>query len=107
MNTPKTTIPNEQGITQIFFEKQVQAFCPLGKDYYTAVMRVVMTPDKEIMDYCETDSFIKSLGGKDLIIEDLVFELYQHIKQYKPKCLKVSARAESNTHFPVIVTKEG
>ena len=99
-------IPNEQGITQIFFEKQVQAFCPLGNDYYTAVMRVVMAPGNEIMDYCETDNFIKSLGGKDLIIEDLVFELYQHIMQYKPKYLKVSAKAESNSHFPVVVTKE-
>lgn len=106
MNTPKTTISNDKGITQIFFEKPVQAFCPLGNDFYTAVMRVVMTPGEQIMNYCDTDKFIKSLGGKELIIEDLVNEVYQHIVQYKPKYLKVSAKAESNSHFPVIVTKE-
>lgn len=101
-----TGIPNVQGITQIFFEKSVQAFCPLGNDYYTAVMRVVMTPGDEYMDYCNTDKFIKSLGGKRLIIEDLVAKVYENIMQYKPKYLKVSAKAESNSHFPVIVTKE-
>lgn len=102
----RNSIPNKQGITQIFFERQVQAFCPMGNDYYTAVVRVVMEPSNEIMDYCDTDNYIKSLGGKNLIIEDLVNEVFEHIEQYKPKYLRVSAKAESNVHFPVIVTKE-
>jgi NADPH-dependent 7-cyano-7-deazaguanine reductase QueF len=100
------SIQNTQEVTQIYFESQVQAFCPLANDYYNASIRVAMTPDKEIMDYCETDKFIKSLGGKHLIIEDLVAVIYKNILQYKPKYLKVSVRAESSTHFPVIVTKE-
>lgn len=100
------SIENKQGITSITFEKQVQAYCPMGNDYYTASVRVVMIPGKQIMDYCETDTFIKSLGGKSLIIEDLVNEIYENVKQYNPKHLKVSAKAESNSHFPVIVTKE-
>lgn len=100
------SIQNTQGITRITFERQVQAFCPLGDDYYTANIHVVMEPDKKIMDYCHTDNFIKSLGGNSLIIEDLVNSVFEHIKLYKPKYLKVSAKAESNVHFPVIVTKE-
>lgn len=100
------SIENTQKITRITFEQKVQAYCPMGGDFYTADVRVVMVPDKEIMDYCETDKFIKSLGGKSLIIEDLVNEVFENIKQYKPKYLKVSASAESNVHFPVIVTKE-
>lgn len=100
------SIPNKQGITQICFERQVQAFCPMGDDYYTASIRVVFAPSDTIMDYCETDNFIKALGGQSLIIEDLVSNVFDHIKLYKPKYLKVSAKAESNVHFPVIVTKE-
>lgn len=100
------SIQNTQKITRITFERQVQAYCPMGEDYYTANIHVVMEPDNEIMDYCETDKFIKDLGGKSLIIEDLVNAVYDNVKQYKPKHLKVSAKAESNVHFPVIVTKE-
>jgi len=98
-------IKNTQGITAIDFESQVQAFCPLGNDFYTAKIYVNMEPDKNIMDYCDTDKFIKSLGGKTLIIEDLVASIFDHIKQYEPKYLEVSAYAESNVHFPVTVTK--
>lgn len=99
-------IKNTQGITSIEFEQKVQAFCPMGADYYTATIYVEMDPDENIMDYCETTNFIKSLGGKELIIEELVAVVFDHIKQYKPKYLKVSAYAESNVHFPVTVTKE-
>lgn len=99
-------VENKQGITRIEFEKPVQAFCPLVNDYYTATIYVTMEPDKVIMDYCDTDKFIKSLGGKHLIIEDLVATVFEHVKQYEPKRLKVTAVAESNVHFPVAVTKE-
>lgn len=100
------SIENTQGITSIEFERRVQAFCPLGQDYYTATIIVYLEPDKNIMDYCHTDEFIKSLGGKHLIIEDLIKEVFDHIKKYEPKYLRVSAEAESNVHFPVTVTKE-
>lgn len=99
-------VENTQGITSIEFERQVQAFCPLGNDYYTARIIVYLEPDKNIMDYCHTDSFIKSLGGTSLIIEDLVKKVFDHIDKYDPKYLRVSAEAESNVHFPVTVTIE-
>ena len=98
-------IKNTQGITTIEFEQKVQAFCPIGKDYYTATIYVVMEPDENIMDYCKTTDFIKSLGGKSLIIEDLVKVVFDAIKEYEPMHLEVSAYAESNVHFPVTVTK--
>lgn len=99
-------IQNKYGITSIKFAREIQAYCPLGRDYYTATIYVDMQPAEMIMDYCHTDKFIKSLGGQRLIIEDLVARVYNHIKQYEPKHLSVSAEAKSNTHFPVIVTKE-
>ena len=99
-------IENKHGITSIEFEREIQAFCPMGNDYYTATINVCMEPGEKIMDYCETDEFIKSLGGKSLIIEDLVATIYTHIIKCNPKHLSVSADAKSNVHFPVVVTKD-
>lgn len=100
-------IDNSMGITEIYFEKEVQAYCPLGKDFYTAELCVTFTPDEKIMDYCETDNFIKGLSGKSLIIEDLVEKVYEHIQdEIYPAHLQVTAKAKSNSHFYVEVTKE-
>ena len=99
-------IENKQGITNIEFEMTIQAYCPLGKELYNAEVYVSMDPNEKIMDYCHTTKFIRDLGGERFIIEDLVAEIFEHIKtNYDPKELYVSVHAETNSHFPVTVTK--
>lgn len=87
------------------FEREIQAFCPLGNDYYTCNIVIYFEPKDEIFDFCEIDSFIKSLGGSKMIIEELVNAIYARLCQYRPKDLTVSGETKSNTHFPVTVTK--
>ena len=97
---------NTQGITSITGTKRLSLFCPLGKDYYTADITIDFAPDKTIMDYCELDDYLNQQSGLSLIIEDLIDVVYNHLQEeYKPKLLRVSVKAYSNTHMDVEVTK--
>lgn len=96
---------NKQGITRIALEREIQAFCPLGNDFYTARIEVVFAPGERIMDYCEADKYILGLSGEVLIIEDLVKKVFDYFVDYADGKLEVTAHAKSNTHFPVSVTK--
>ena len=87
------------------FEREIQAYCPLGNDYYTCEVSVSFEAADEIFDFCEIDEFIKSLGGSRMIIEELVNTIYDRLSKYNPKELLVYGKAKSNTHFPVTVTK--
>lgn len=96
---------NTYEITAYEFEREIQAFCPLGKDFYTCNIKVTLNPADEIFDFCEVDNFIKGLGGKNAIIEELVAEVHAFMKKFNPHFLEVQGIAKSNTHFPVTVTK--
>lgn len=87
------------------FEREIQAYCPLGKDYYTCKIRVFFEANEEIFDFCVIDDYIKSLGGSRMIIEELVTAVYDRLSEYKPLSLTVNGEAKSNIHFPVTVSK--
>ena len=96
---------NKYGITSYDFEREIQAFCPLGQDYYTCKIVVTFSPDEMLFDFCEIDKFIQSLSGQNAIIEELVNGVYENLMKYEPRTLTVKGIAKSNTHFDVTVTK--
>nr|DAG27895.1 MAG TPA: archeaosine synthase [Caudoviricetes sp.] len=97
-----------QGISRVTFDKTLTVYCPLGHDYYTAHIIVQFAPGTVMMDYLDEEEFFNNyIQGQNLIIEDVVDRVYQHLQdEYKPKYLKVSVRAENAKHFPVTVEKE-
>lgn len=101
-----SNITNYQGITDIRFTKELRLYCPMGKDMYTAHVHVQFSPDKEIMDYCETNRFLDEMNQGAFIIEDAIKVIYDHIENsIHPLTLEVSITAESAAHMPVMVTK--
>ena len=96
---------NTYGISLYEFEREIQAFCPLGNDYYTCNIKVAFVPKDMLFDFCVIDKFIQSLSGNYAIIEKLVESVYAEMFKYNPEYLEVKGEAKSNTHFPVTVTK--
>lgn len=96
-----------QGISEVSFSKTITVYCPLGRDYYTATIEVLFSPDEWMMDYIDVDKFIHSIQGQTLIIEDVVDKVYSHlIEEYSPKYVEVTLYAENAAHFPVVVKKK-
>lgn len=102
-------IENAQGITKIEYSTRSHNFCPIGKDWYTSNIKVVIEPDKQIPDYIELDEYIKDfVDSKHIIIEEVVNSVFTHIKkQYNPKYMIVTNTVTDAAHSPVTVTKEG
>jgi len=102
-----SSFANAQKITEIAFSQNIQCFCPLGNDWYTNQLEVTFTPSDIIPDYCDVDDFTRSLGGKALIIEDVVNAVYEYIvSNYNPVNLCVVSKVNDAKHMPVIVTKK-
>lgn len=101
-----SNIINTQGINNIRFNKDIQLYCPMGKDIYFAHIDVQIVPGEEIMDYCETNEFIQKMDKAPYIIEDAVNVIYKHIEAaIKPRDLVVKIWAQSRVHMPVEVVK--
>ena len=101
-------IENTYGMLEVTFTKQISAYCPIGKDYYTAKIGVLYKTNDILVDYCKADEFLNGLGGEEAIVEELVTNIYDYFKHYAVEdSLRVTVHAESNTHFPVTVTKIG
>ena len=97
-------LKNTYNISEISFEKEISAFCPIGKDYYQANIYVSIEPNENLFDFIDADRFVCSLAGKEAIVEKLVSDVFDYFKKYA-KDLTVTVDAKSNTHFPVSVTK--
>lgn len=98
---------NTMEITEIEFEKHVQAFCPLGKAYCTYELTVTIHPNLWIPDYCELEAFLNKMAGGTMTIEECVDQVYGHIwLVYRPHHLVVSLYCGDAVHFPVTVTKD-
>jgi len=99
--------PHTQGIKSVAFDKTITVYCPLGNDFYTAQLLVEFHPNEWMMDYIDVDRFIQTMQGRNLIIEDVVKELHDHLTtEYSPYYVKVTCYATNAAHFPVTVIKE-
>ena len=98
-------IENTQYITAIEADKRICLYCPIGKDYYTAVVNIKFIPNEYYMDYIKLDQFLNRLSGLSLTIEDATRDIYDELQSYRPSKAKVMIEAFSNTHLHVKVTK--
>lgn len=95
-----------KGINEMYFTVPVTPFCPLGPNYYRALVEVSIELKDTIVDFLDLeDYFKKELNGKSLTTEDLTIEVFNKLNEvYKPMHLKVTSH--SNSHFDLSVTKE-
>lgn len=98
-------ISNTQSISVIEADKRISLYCPIGKDYYTADVKIKFLPNAFYMDYIDLDQFLNNMGGSNLTIEEAIEQIYNELQRYMPKKVSVTIEAFSNTHLHVIVTK--
>ncbi len=98
---------NKQGITEINMYQNIQAYCPLGDEYYTNEVSMHMTGMKVIPDYCDLDKFLRGLAGSKMIIEDVVATIFDKLdKDCQPEHLVVTSLVHDAIHLDVTVSKE-
>ena len=98
---------NTMGIGKIAFSVNIQAYCPLGKDWYTNKVLVEFYPNEVIPDYCEVEKELRAMAGQELTVEGCVAQVFDHLAEtYKPNRLLVKSYADDAVHFPVEVMKE-
>lgn len=98
---------NTMGITNIKMFANLQAFCTIGKAFFTASMTIELTPGEIIPDYIEVEDYIRALSGQTLLIEDCVDLVFNYVTEnYKPLKLVVSAHTGDAKHMPVTVEKQ-
>lgn len=98
-------IANTQRVDLIEADKRICLYCPIGKDYYTAVVNIKFIPNEYYMDYIDLDQYLNRLSGLSLTIEDAASDIYDELQSYKPAKAEVTIEAFSNTHLHVKVTK--
>lgn len=96
---------NTYKVSEIKNYHDILAYCPLGKDYYSAKLVVIIKEPKTIPDYLDTDSFIDELSGNEYIIEKLAYVIAGHYKEEtEAKEINVTAYVENAKHSPVEIT---
>lgn len=98
-------INNTQSISVIEADKRISLYCPIGKDYYTADVKIKFLPNAFYMDYIDLDQFLNKMSGSSLTIEEATEQIYNELQRYMPKKVSVTIEAFSNTHLHVTVTK--
>lgn len=101
------SIKNTMGITKISIKKNIKAFCPLGKSWYTGEVIASFSPTDKICDYCDADKKLQALDGRELIIEEMAEQVYQIFEEINPQWIKVDIKVNDAAHFPVEITKFG
>lgn len=97
---------NDYNITLIKMSRRLHNLCTIGQDWFTNNLEIEMIPGEIIPDYIEVDADIKKYEGLELIIEEVVNNILQDLKQYKPKYIKVTSKINDAEHLPVEVTAE-
>lgn len=99
---------NDNNITKITIKLSSKNRCPLGLDWYTNSITVLIVPDKYILDYRDIQTFNQeNVNEKELTIEQAIDTLFQHIvAEYKPHHLKITSHVVDSNHPEVIVEKE-
>lgn len=100
------TFKNAAKVNEIKFEKEVKAYCPLGKADYTCKIKVSVMPNRLLFDFCDAEKAIDALNGQPLIVEELAQAVYEIMAEIKPLYIKVQCEAVSPVHFPVTVIKQ-
>lgn len=95
------------GVTRIRLSGRVKCFCPLGDDWYSGDVDVVVDDPAFIPDYCDVDRMLATIDGNDYIIEEVCSEVHGWFKDVTRGTVSVSVRVSDSVHLPVVVTKEG
>jgi dihydroorotate dehydrogenase len=100
-------IKNTQGIKSIKIKSKANCFCPIGKVWYTIKLIIYIKPGNYYPDYCDIRTFINNeINNKNLIIEDVINNIYQFMRKYKPLKIKVTGKVDKiESHPPVEVSK--
>ena len=100
------TFDNKYGISNIEIKYDLQCFCPLGLDYYTAHFVIDVDTKDTLVDFSDIVKFLNGLIRGEYIVEELVGIVFTEIKeQYCPDYLSVTATVDNAGHLPVKVTK--
>lgn len=100
------TYKNVQEISSLKFSVPVTVFCPLGPNYYRAVVDCEMKLGDVIADFLDLERFFKKdLNGEHLTTEDLVAKVFDVMSAtYHPEHIRVSVHSDS--HFSIETIKE-
>lgn len=100
------TYSNEQEISRMEFTVPATVFCPLGPNYYRAMVTCELELGDTIVDFLDLeDYFKKELNGEHLTTENLCGEVFNTLDEvYSPKHLRVTVLSDS--HFPIKTIKE-
>lgn len=97
---------NTYGITNIEYSGNVKCYCPLGNDWYYADIQIEIENPEMIPDYCDIDSYLDSLNGQSLILEDICQQIFSFTEmQIKSGQILIKIFTDNATHSPVSISK--
>lgn len=101
-------IENKEGVALIVMRPTAFTKCKIGQDWYKCEFTVFFTPGMCYPDYMEVNTYImENIDGKELNIEEAARMLYDFLRLYEPKALKVENHISGcKTHFDVDITIE-
>lgn len=97
---------NKYNISVIRMYKVIHNLCPIGKDLYTNNLDIKIIPGNTIPDYIEVEKSLDELEGKQMVIEDVVNQVLEKLKQYEPKKVNVVSSVSDAIHLEVNVEAE-
>lgn len=100
------SIENSLGITYIKTSCEVQTQYPIDETFYTNYIDIEIALKSKMLDYEEFKEFVKGLSGKQMVIEDVVYNVFNYLTELAPRHLIVTSNVNING-VPISVTKEG
>ncbi len=98
-------IKNNENIRKVEMFPAIKLFCPLGEDWYTNKLHIVLGIYDDYADYMDVQKFIKEeVEGKAYTIEGTCKKLYDYFKEQGFEDIYIEAEASDGAHFPVKVT---
>lgn len=100
-------IKNTQDISTIIMKPTAYTKCKIGQDWYKNELEIEFIPFESYPDYMEVNSYVmEEIDGQELNIEDVVYQIYEHLMKYEPMYLSVTDHIKGcKTHFDVDVIK--
>lgn len=92
---------NKYSVNRITLTKKIHCYCRLGGDWYTNQLEISFYPQKEIPDYVYLDKAIEErCEQKDLIIEEVVNEIYKIILEQCPTAANIQISSYVDDSVP-------